>query len=162
MRTVALCVLALLAAPPAQAGVVGPARPSDVVMLAASYDPPTCAGGATGTRLDTRLTADGTYEPLVLPTKRVLILTELRWVLQTVANENVTATLRNGPTTGGFVGLVIPGAQSGASGRAVGEAKFDPGIVVRNPAELCVTLNANGSSTAPGNLSGSGYFAKDK
>lgn len=162
MRILLLCALSLLAAAAARAaGPLAPARPSDIVALAASPEP-ACASAQTGMTLDARMTPDGTYVDLVVPPKRVLVLTEVRWIIQTIADEEVSAVIRIGPQTAGFIGLVLPSARAGANGRATGEAKFAPGLVVRNPAELCVSLFANGSLASPGNLSGAGFFAKDR
>jgi hypothetical protein len=163
MRPALLATLALLAGAPAQAaGPLAPTRPSDVVALTASFEPPTCAGGTIGATLDRRMTPEGTYVPVAVPAKRVLVVTELRWVVDTLPNVEVAAIVRTGPEVGGFIGLVLPGARSDGNGRAIGEAKLDPGLVVRNPAELCVVVFPSGGSViAPGNLSGSGFFAKD-
>ena len=164
MRSIAIFVLGVLVAAGARAaGPLAPTRATDIVTLAASFEPPGCSGGSSGARLDTRVTPEGTYEPLVIPPKRVLVLTELRWFVVTTANVEVAAGLRPGPETGGFSGLVLPSARSDANGHAGGEAKLEPGLVVRNPADLCVRLSpSSGGVVAPGNLTGAGYFAKDK
>jgi hypothetical protein len=164
MHIVLLVFLSLLAASEVRAaGPLAPTRPSEIVTLAASFEPPGCPGGGAGARLDTRVTPEGTYVPLVVPPKRVLVLTEVRWLVDTTPDVDVAAVLRPGPETGGFVGVILPSGHSNASGRASGEAKFDPGIVLGSPDDFCIRLLPNGGSlTTPGNLSGAGFFAKDK
>ena len=164
MRTLAICALAVLAATGARAaGPLAPTRPTEIVTLAASFEPPGCTGGGSGTRLDTIVTAEGTYVPLQVPSKRVLVLTEIRWIADIAPNEQASVVLRPGPEQAGFIGVVLPGARADANGRATGEAKLDPGLVVRNPADLCVRVfGSGGGSASPGNLSGAGFFAKDK
>jgi hypothetical protein len=155
--------LALAVAAPSHAQL-GPAKPSEMVTLAASFVPPSCSDGSTGTRLDTIVTPEGTYTPLVIPPKRVLVLTEIRWIADIAPNVEASAVVRPGPEQKGFIGVVLPGARADANGRANGEAKLSPGLVVRNPADLCVRVfgSGGGGTTAPGNLSGAGFFAKDK
>ena len=164
MRSPAIFALAVFAAAAAHAaGPLAPTRPSDIVTLAASFDPPGCTGGGTGTRLDTIVTPEGTYVPLQVPPKRVLVITEIRWIADIAANEEASAVVRPGPEQKGFIGVVLPGARADANGRVNGEAKLSPGLVVRNPADLCVRVfGSGGGSAAPGNLTGAGFFAKDK
>lgn len=142
---------------------LGPKKASEIVTLAASFEPVSCSDGAAGTRLDTIVTSEGTYVPLQVPPKRVLVLTEIRWIANIPANEEASAVLRPGPEQSGFIGIVLPGARADANGRVNGEAKFSPGVVIRSPADLCVRVfGSGGGSAAPGNLSGAGFFAKDK
>ena len=158
----ALPLLAPLAA--RAAGPIGPARASEALTLIASYDPPGCTGAVTGEKLDRVLAPDGTWAPLVIPPKRVLVLTEIRWnVLNPLAaNEEVTVSLRPGADQPGIGAIPLPGARLDANGRGSGQAKLEPGVVMRSAADLCVTLFSSDGSFAPGNLSGSGFLAKDK
>lgn len=158
----ALPLLAPLAA--RAAGPIGPARASEALTLVASYDPPGCTGGLAGEKLDRVLQPNGTYAPLVIPPKRVLVLTEIRWTTLSplAANEEVTLLLRPGANQPGVAGVVLPGARLDANGRGSGQVKLEPGVVMRSAADLCVTLYASDGAFAPGSLSGSGFFAKDK
>jgi hypothetical protein len=158
----ALPLLAPLAAH--AAGPIGPTRASEALTLVASYDPPGCTGGLPGEKLDRVLRPDGTYATLVIPPKRVLVLTEIRWstLSPLAANEDVTVNLRPGADQPGIGGIPLPGARLDANGRGSGQAKLEPGVVMRSAADLCVTLFSSDGPFAPGNLSGSGFFAKDK
>jgi hypothetical protein len=164
MLRVALPLALALAAAAAHAQrALGPAKVSEIVTLAASFDPPTCSDGSNGARLDRIVTPEGTYVPLVVPPKRVVVITEIRWIADIAPNEEASAVVRPGPEQPGFIGIVLPGARADANGRVTGEAKLSPGLVVRHPADLCVRVfQSGGGSTAPGNLSGAGFFAKDK
>jgi hypothetical protein len=162
MRIALVAVAPLLAAAAAvAAGPLAPTRPSEVVTLAASLDPPGCTGGANGTALDRMVTPEGTYVPIAIPPKKVLVLTEIRWRAQVPANEEVFLTLRPGPEQPGFSGIVLPGGRSDANGRVAGAASLGTGVVIRNPAEVCVRLNGTINAFFP-DVSASGYFAKDK
>jgi hypothetical protein len=146
------------------AGPIGPARASEALTLVASYDPPGCTGAVAGEKLDRVLQPDGTWAPLAIPPKRVLVLTEIRWVAANplAANEEVTVNLRPGANQPGIGGVALPGSRLDASGRGSGQVKLEPGVVIRSAADLCVTLFASDGAFAPGNLSGSGFLAKDK
>ena len=154
--------LLLLAAAPTVAGTLAPTRASDVVTLVASYDPPGCPQGGTGAVFDRVLTAEGEYLPITIPQKRVLVLTSIRWLAIGPANEDVSLSLRPGPETAGFTGITLAGARTDANGRASGEAKLEPGLVVRNLANLCVRVSTGSGVTTPGNISAVGFFAKDR
>jgi hypothetical protein len=163
MRILPLLALPFLASPALAAGPLAPTRASEVVQLFASFNPPGCTASAAGATLDTRVLPDGTYAPLVIPPKRVLVITDVRWIANTLEpNEEIWVFLRPGPPQPGFGSLPLAGARSDANGRAAGQAHLDPGIVVRSLADLCVTLSDSGGPKAPGNLAGSGFFAKDK
>jgi hypothetical protein len=118
----------------------------------------------TGEKLDRVLQPDGTWTPLVIPPKHVLVLTEIRWnVLNPLAaNEEITVSLRPGANQPGIGGIALPGGRLDANGRGSGQAKIEPGVVMRSATDLCVTLFGSDGAFAPGNLSGSGFLAKDK
>src|SRR5262245_37461572 len=71
--------LAFLASTPSFAGPLAPAKASDLVVAVTLDQAATCTGG--GRPFDTRVLPDGSQVPLVIPEKRVFVITSLDWNL---------------------------------------------------------------------------------
>lgn len=160
-----LLVIAAFCVWPASAGAgpLAPKRPSEVLTLVASYTTTTCPdGGGNGIAFDTVVTSDAAYAPLVIPPKHVLVLTALRWFHVGPPNEEFLLQLRPGPEAAGFTGVTLPGARSDATGRASGQVSLDPGIIVRSLQSFCLRMQTSAGLSTPGNVSATGFLAKDR
>ena len=160
MRWWMLGLSVMVGASVAQAGVLAPRRASDVVRVDGGIGSGDCSPylGA-GRQFDTVLHPDGTTEPLEVPGKRALVVTEVE-ILGfggTPGDGNQVRLFVGTPANG--LSLVSRREQPfDGDGRVFYVLSFTPGIVVPSGGLIC--MNNSDNATLTGALSG--YFVKQK
>ncbi len=80
VRSIALASLAFaLLASPAAAGVIGPTRPTQALVLRVSGNGTTCLPAGGGQDVDLQVHPDGTIDPFVQPPGQAFVITGLDW-----------------------------------------------------------------------------------
>src|SRR5678815_4291784 len=95
-RSIAMASVAFaLIAGPASAGVIGPTKPSQVVVLRVSGQGIACQGGGGGQEADLQGRADGSIEPYMPPPGYGFVITGLDWgAAGNAANEYAPVAIR--------------------------------------------------------------------
>lgn len=150
-------LLALVSLPAAAgAGPLAPARASDLVHIRTFG---TECDEFGGFRFDLRTHGDGTTElGYVLPRKRVLIVRSVRFDAVPGAGTGVSVQLRLG---GNHIASAFGTGSTQAgleNGHFQGVFEFDPGLLVTDLSELCITTQNGGTPFA----TAVGFLAKDK
>jgi len=156
MRWWILGVSVIMGASVAQAGVLAPKRSSDVVRVAGETSdcPPFLTGGR---KFDTVLHPDGTTEPLEVPNKRVLVVTDVEILgFGGTPGDNNQVRLFVGTEANGIQLVSRREQHFDADGRVFYVLSFSPGIVVPSGGVIC--MNNADNVTLVGTLTG--YFAK--
>jgi len=142
----------------AHAGVLAPKRASDVVRVSGDLGSGDCSPHlGAGRQFDTVLRPDGTTEPLEVPKKRVLVVTDVEILgFGGTPGDNNQVRLFVGNPTNGLQLVSIREQRFDADGRVFYVMSFDPGVVVPSGGLICT--NNSDNVTLTGTLTG--YFAK--
>jgi hypothetical protein len=122
----------------ATAGVIGPTKPSQTVVLRASGSGAVCLPMGGGIDLDLQVNSDGTVSQYVPPPGYALVITGIDWGTENgAANEYTPVTIRvAGPHKPAPLAFAI-GALSDGAGKTVGSALV-PNVAVAPGATPCV------------------------
>jgi hypothetical protein len=142
----ALGVGILLAATPfAGAQGLGPATPADVVDVVVETDSGSCAN--VGTKFDTRLLADGSEAPFVIPAGQVLVVSQIELLgFGAAPGDGVQTRIFRGVGFNVNLAAVRESIADG-SGRVFQIYQFEPGLVVASGGEVCTNNNLNITTT---------------
>jgi hypothetical protein len=142
----------------AHAGVLAPKRASDVVRVSGDISSGDCSPYlGFGRQFDTVLHPDGTSEPLEVPKKRALVVTNveiLGFGGSTGTNDQVRLFI--GTPTNGLQLVSRREQRFDADGRVFYVLSFEPGLVVPSGGLIC--MNDSSNVTLAGTLTG--YFTK--
>jgi hypothetical protein len=139
----------------AQAAALAPAKASDLVVVYSKVPAASCP--VAGRPFDTRVLADGTEVPFVIPEKRVFVITSFAFTIGSgaPAGENAAPTV-TAQTAVTSVPLIIGFGTTDSNGDVAGTVVLPTGVAVKPGPTLCIA----GGTTPNGILQG--YFAKDK
>lgn len=166
MPFVAVVVAALVTMLPAaaEAANLGPTKASQLVtLLAFGSCPIPFHSGANSFLLSRMVGSDGVAKPLVIPPKKVLVLTDATVTTASVSAGNVMVSAVSVGTAadGSVVAARYDTATTG--GVATASFQFPAGVAVRSGTVACVEMinfSAGGFAGATGVAHG--YFAPDK
>lgn len=137
-RSIAMASVAFaLIAGPAGAAVIGPVKPSQVVVLRVSGQGTACQGGG-GEEADLQVHPDGTIDPYAPPPGYGFVITGIDWgAAGNPANEYAPVAIRL-PTNhpGGSI-VFVSGSVSDAAGKSWGSALV-PNVAVAPGTAICV------------------------
>ena len=148
---VVVTVLALSVAS-VHAGVLAPAKASDVVTLVSVSS---CGIGSH--KMDTRIMPDGSAVPFVVPPKRVLVLTGIEWTFVVEAGQGGLIDVLLAPPTPAIANQVFSaGAAAPGNGIGRGSAAI-PNVVAGPGVDICADVPFGASSVTL-----HGFLAKNK
>jgi len=151
-----LAAIGVVAASDVRAGVVAPAKPSQLVTAVRSSIAPPCL---IGVQVDQRVLPDGSLTPFVIPDGQVFIITAYEFSKNELLpdGEQVFGQLVVvSPSSVGFVSR-ISAIMKGLN--AFASKEVPSGIVVSSQAKLC--LDSSGDINQA-NVIVHGFFAKDR
>jgi hypothetical protein len=155
-------VLVLVALESASAGVLGPAKPSDLVTISTIYDVHACAGGGlpNARSIGSRLLSDGSIAVFTVPAKQVFVIISIE-VQATTEASFVSNTVRVGIPCGPgcMTSIADVVVLTDADGIGSGTAQFPLGFPVKPSVALCV-VDLLGSMDTTATVRG--YFTKDR
>jgi hypothetical protein len=139
-RSLALASIAFaLVASPAAAGVIGPTKPSQIVVLRVSGGGTNCQGGG-GQEADLQVQADGSIGPYAPPPGYAFVITGLDWgAAGNPASEYAPAAIRlTNPSHPNSSSLVFAsGSIADGQGKSWGSALV-PNVAVAPGTSVCV------------------------
>ena len=163
MTAIAVCMACLAFSVTAQAGVLGPTRPSQLVSLFSSGNN-NC--GSYGASLDLREGADATELPFSIPPGQVLVITSAVVNINSPQGpgHSVSFYLRRATTSlSSGSNIVTEFAITDAQNRVDRHFEFPTGVVVKSGVNLCVDAFDYTTSTRAGALAhAQGYLTVDR
>ena len=138
-RSIASASLAFaLIASPAAAGVIGPTKPSQVVVLRVSGAGTNCQGGG-GQEADLQVHPDGSIDPYLPPAGYGFVITGLDWgAAGNTANEYAPVAIRlTGPHANSSALVFASGSVADGAGKSWGSAVV-PNVAVAPGTSICV------------------------
>ena len=139
-RSIAMAAIAFaLVASPAAAGVIGPTKPSQIVVLRVSGNGTTCQAAGGGQEADLQVRADGSIEPYMPPPGYAFVITGLDWgAAGNPANEYAPVAIRlTSPHPGSSALVFASGAVADGAGKSWGSALV-PNVSVAPGTSVCV------------------------
>jgi hypothetical protein len=137
-RSIAMASVALaLIASPAAAGVIGPTRPSQIVVLRVSGQGTNCQGGG-GQEADLQVHADGSIDPYMPPPGYGFVITGIDWgTAGNPGNEYTPIVIRLAGAHPASALVFATGAVSDGAGKSWGSAVV-PNVAVAPGVPICV------------------------
>jgi hypothetical protein len=139
-RSIAIASVAFgLIAGPATAGVIGPTKPSQVVVLRVSGSGTACQGGG-GQQADLQVHPDGSIDAFTPPPGYGFVITGIDWGSSgNAANSAVPVAIRIVPPHPGTSLVFATGAIADAAGGSWGSAVV-PNVAVAPNTPICVGI----------------------
>ena len=129
-----------LVASPAAAGVIGPTKPSQVVVLRVSGGGTNCQGGG-GQEADLQVHPDGSIDPYAPPPNYGFVITGLDWgAAGNAAGEYAPVAIRlTSPHANGSSLVFASGSLADGQGKSWGSAVV-PNVAVAPGTSICVAV----------------------